>query len=110
VYVSKPKCVPRQLGRRELTVGAVKVCNTEDVGSAALRSAVESRAWSIGDLAVLNLNWGGEGNAGEDGSEGKSELHGDCVKCFCGCWWLGQGLILNCLKKCLSIVQWLMAR
>ncbi len=77
--VSKLNCVSSHMDTRILTVCAVKVGNTQNVRSTALRGAVESGAGGIGNLTVLNLNWGGEGHTGEDGSEGKCKLHGDGV-------------------------------
>lgn len=65
------------ISRNSRGVCAVKVGNTQNVRSTALRGAVESGAGGIGNLTVLNLNRGGEGHTGEDGSEGKSELHGE---------------------------------
>lgn len=78
MYVSRLSWIFGHQTEEKLTVGTVEVRNSEDVSSTALRSAVESGAGGIRHLAVLNLNWGGQGNAGEDGSEGESELHGDC--------------------------------
>lgn len=77
--VSELNCISGHMDTRRLTVCAVKVGNTQNVRSTALRGAVESSAGGIGNLTVLNLNWGGEGHTGEDGSESKSELHGDSV-------------------------------
>lgn len=68
---------PRSGYRVTLTVGAVKVGKAKHVRSAALSGAVESAAGGVG-LTLLNRSGGGDGNAGEDGSEGNSELHCDC--------------------------------
>lgn len=61
-------------GNGTLTVGAVEISDTEDVGSAALGGAIEAGARSVGDL-TLNDRGSGEsdGDEGEDGGDG--ELH-----------------------------------
>lgn len=55
-------------------VGAVQVSDAEDIGSAALSRAIEAGAWDV-DLAVLNLNGGGQGDAGEEGGDDGGVLH-----------------------------------
>jgi hypothetical protein len=61
---------------RELTVGAVKVGKTKDIGSATLGGAVEAGAGSV-VLASLELCRSSEGDAGEEGGDGGGELHFD---------------------------------
>lgn len=64
------------VGARKLTVGAVKVGDAEDIGSAALGGAVEAGAGSVGDLTLAICGSGeGDGEEGEDGGDG--ELHFD---------------------------------
>lgn len=63
-------------------VGTVKVGNAEDIGSAALRGAVEAAAGDVDGLAVLELGRGSEGDAGEEGDKGGGELH----LVVCGLW------------------------
>lgn len=65
-----------------LTVGAVKVSDAEDIGSAALGGAVEAGAGSVRDLTLAICGSGdGDGEEGEDGGDG--ELHFD--------GWVGLG-------------------
>jgi hypothetical protein len=70
----------------ELTVGAVKVGNSEDIGSAALRGGIQAAAGNVDGLAVLELGRGSEGDAGKEGDDGGGELHLDGL-CGC-CVWL----------------------
>lgn len=67
----------------ELTVGAVKVGNAEDIGSAALGGGIEAAAGNVKGLAVLELGRGSEGDAGKEGNDGGGELHFDglCESC-----------------------------
>lgn len=51
-----------RIGRHSWRVDAVKICHAEDIGRAALSSAVESAAWDIG-LTLLHLDRRGGGKA-----------------------------------------------
>lgn len=58
----------------ELTVGAVEVRYSENVGSTALGSAVQAGARNVG-LAILELGGNSGDEAGEEGSDGSGALH-----------------------------------
>lgn len=55
-------------------VRAVQVGDAEDIGSTALGRAIEAGARDV-DLAFLNLNGGGQGDAGEEGGDDGEVLH-----------------------------------
>lgn len=64
---------------RQLTVGAVKVCNTENVGSTALGSTIQARAGRV--CALFKRSSGDEASHdSSDGGKSGDSLHVDRVE------------------------------
>jgi len=61
-----------------LTLSAVEISSTEDVGGAALGRPVEAAAGDIDRLALVEGGGEGGGEAGEEGDGGDGELHFGC--------------------------------
>jgi hypothetical protein len=63
------------VGGNSRGVSAVEVGNTQNIGSTALRSAIEASARDVG----LSLLIGGEGrdNGAQEGNSSECELHGE---------------------------------